>query len=264
VGPLRDPDRRDPAVIGLGHSISGTGSTRSITISAFSFQASEFGKVLLIVFLAAFVVDSSRKTSGRELVARVMLLALAPAMPRDRRAGPGLRSRLHRGCGRRALHLRRRVAASRGARRAGCRRVPGGRGGDAGGRYPRPAHPGVRGSRPSCILPPIRARPATSSTCRPSDRIGREARPRRGHLADHARARARAHNRLHLRGDRRAFRLRWRRGRSIAVRTGDSGGRCASWWPPRTSSVRFSPQESRRCSRSRCSSTSVSRWESSP
>ena len=67
-------------VIGLGHSISGTGSTRSITISAFSFQASEFGKVLLIVFLAAFVVDSSRRTSGRELVARVMLLALAPAM----------------------------------------------------------------------------------------------------------------------------------------------------------------------------------------
>ena len=67
-------------VIGLGHSISGTGSTRSIAISVFSFQASEFGKVLLIVFLAAFVVDSSRKTSGRELVARVMLLALAPAM----------------------------------------------------------------------------------------------------------------------------------------------------------------------------------------
>ncbi len=67
-------------VIAVGHSISGTGSTRSIAISAFSFQASEFGKVLLIVFLAAFVVDSSRKTSGRELVARVMLLALAPAM----------------------------------------------------------------------------------------------------------------------------------------------------------------------------------------
>ena len=67
-------------VIGLGHSISGTGSTRSIAISVFSFQASEFGKVLLIVFLAAFVVDSSRKTSGRDLVARVMLLALAPAM----------------------------------------------------------------------------------------------------------------------------------------------------------------------------------------
>ena len=67
-------------MIGVGHSISGTVSTRSITFGGFSFQASEFGKVLLIVFLAAFVVDSSRKTSGRELVARVMLLALVPAM----------------------------------------------------------------------------------------------------------------------------------------------------------------------------------------
>jgi len=67
-------------VIGAGQAIAGTTSTRSITISAFSFQASEFGKVLLIVFLAAFVVDSSRKTTGRELVARVMLLALVPAM----------------------------------------------------------------------------------------------------------------------------------------------------------------------------------------
>jgi rod shape determining protein RodA len=64
----------------VGRAISGTSSTRSITVSAFSFQASEFGKVLLVVFLAAFVVDSSRKTSGRELVARVMLLALIPAM----------------------------------------------------------------------------------------------------------------------------------------------------------------------------------------
>jgi rod shape determining protein RodA len=67
-------------VLAVGHSISGTSSTRSITISAFSFQGSEFAKVMLIVFLAAFVVDSSRKTSPRELVARVMLLALAPAM----------------------------------------------------------------------------------------------------------------------------------------------------------------------------------------
>jgi rod shape determining protein RodA len=66
-------------VMAIGHSISGV-STRSISFSVFSFQASEFGKVLLIVFLAAFVVDSSRKTSGRDLVARVMLLALAPAM----------------------------------------------------------------------------------------------------------------------------------------------------------------------------------------
>ena len=67
-------------VMGAGRSIAGSTSTRSISVSVFSFQASEFGKVLLVVFLAAFVVDSSRKTSGRELVARVMLLALVPAM----------------------------------------------------------------------------------------------------------------------------------------------------------------------------------------
>jgi rod shape determining protein RodA len=66
-------------VLAVGKSISGI-STRSIGISVFSFQASELGKVLLIVFLAAFVVDSSRKTSGRQLVARVMLLALVPTM----------------------------------------------------------------------------------------------------------------------------------------------------------------------------------------
>jgi len=67
-------------VMAVGRAIAGTSSTRSITLSGFSFQASEFGKVLLIVFLAAFVVDSSRKTTARELVARVMLLGLVPAM----------------------------------------------------------------------------------------------------------------------------------------------------------------------------------------
>ena len=65
-------------VLGVGHSIGG--SMRSIGVSAFSFEGSELGKVLLIVFLAAFVVDSSRKTSSRQLVARVMLLALFPTM----------------------------------------------------------------------------------------------------------------------------------------------------------------------------------------
>ncbi len=66
-------------VLGIGKSIGGV-STRAIGVSVFSFQASELGKVLLIVFLAAFVVDSSRKTSSRQLVARVMLLALVPTM----------------------------------------------------------------------------------------------------------------------------------------------------------------------------------------
>ena len=66
-------------VIVAGRSIGGV-STRSIGVSVFSFQGSELGKVLLIVFLGAFVVDSSRKTSSRQLVARVMLLALVPTM----------------------------------------------------------------------------------------------------------------------------------------------------------------------------------------
>ena len=65
-------------VLGVGHSVGG--STRSIGVSVFSFEGSEVGKVLLIVFLAAFVVDSSRKTSSRQLVARVILLALVPTM----------------------------------------------------------------------------------------------------------------------------------------------------------------------------------------
>jgi rod shape determining protein RodA len=68
------------AVMAAGHTIGGTSSTRSVTLGGFSFQASEFAKVVLIEFLAGFVVDSSRRTSGRELVARVMLLALIPTM----------------------------------------------------------------------------------------------------------------------------------------------------------------------------------------
>jgi rod shape determining protein RodA len=66
-------------VLAIGKSIGGV-STRSIGISVFSFQASELGKVLLIVFMAAFVVDSSRKTSSRQLVSRVILFALVPTM----------------------------------------------------------------------------------------------------------------------------------------------------------------------------------------
>ena len=65
-------------VLGVGHSLGG--STRSIGVSAFSFEGSEVGKVLLIVFLAAFVVDSSRKTTSRQLVSRVILLTLLPTM----------------------------------------------------------------------------------------------------------------------------------------------------------------------------------------
>jgi rod shape determining protein RodA len=55
------------------------GSRRSIDLAFFSFQASELGKVLLIVALAAFVVDRSRRLQDRHTTARVMLLTLIPA-----------------------------------------------------------------------------------------------------------------------------------------------------------------------------------------
>jgi rod shape determining protein RodA len=53
---------------------------RWIPLPLFQFQSSEFGKVLLIVSLAAFAVERSRRLSERRTLARVMLLALVPAM----------------------------------------------------------------------------------------------------------------------------------------------------------------------------------------
>jgi rod shape determining protein RodA len=55
------------------------GSRRSIDLPFFSFQASELGKVLLVVALAAFVVDRSRQGRARDLTTRVMVLTLVPA-----------------------------------------------------------------------------------------------------------------------------------------------------------------------------------------
>jgi rod shape determining protein RodA len=56
------------------------GSRRWIPLPGFEFQSSEFGKVLLILALAAFVVDRSRRLHERRTTARIMLLALIPAM----------------------------------------------------------------------------------------------------------------------------------------------------------------------------------------
>lgn len=66
------------AVLALGHAARG--STRAINLPFFSFQASELGKVFLILALAAFVVDRSRRLRERDTTARVMLLALVPAL----------------------------------------------------------------------------------------------------------------------------------------------------------------------------------------
>jgi rod shape determining protein RodA len=56
------------------------GSRRAIDVGFFSFQASELGKVLLVVALAAFVVDRSRSLQRRDTTVRVMLLTLIPAV----------------------------------------------------------------------------------------------------------------------------------------------------------------------------------------
>jgi rod shape determining protein RodA len=55
------------------------GAQRSIQLPFFSFQASELGKVLIVLVLAAFVTDRSRGLGSRDTTARVMLLALIPA-----------------------------------------------------------------------------------------------------------------------------------------------------------------------------------------
>jgi rod shape determining protein RodA len=59
---------------------SARGSRRAIEFGFFNFQASELGKVLLVVALAAFTVDRARRLDERETTSRVVLLALVPAM----------------------------------------------------------------------------------------------------------------------------------------------------------------------------------------
>jgi rod shape determining protein RodA len=59
---------------------SARGSRRSIEFPFFNFQASELGKLLLIVALAAFAVDRVRRLKDRETTSRLALLAVIPAM----------------------------------------------------------------------------------------------------------------------------------------------------------------------------------------
>ena len=56
------------------------GAARWIPLPFFQLQPSEFGKVLLVVSVSAFAVDRSRRLHERRTTARIMLLALIPAM----------------------------------------------------------------------------------------------------------------------------------------------------------------------------------------
>jgi rod shape determining protein RodA len=59
---------------------SARGSKRAIEVGFFNFQASELGKLLLILALSAFTVDRMRRLGDRDTTSRIMLLALIPAM----------------------------------------------------------------------------------------------------------------------------------------------------------------------------------------
>jgi len=58
---------------------SALGAQRSIALPFFSFQASELGKVLIVLTVSAFLVDRARMLHDRDTTARTMLLALIPA-----------------------------------------------------------------------------------------------------------------------------------------------------------------------------------------
>jgi rod shape determining protein RodA len=55
------------------------GSRRWIELPFFTFQPSELGKVLLVITLAAFVIDRSRRVSERQRTVRLLALGLFPA-----------------------------------------------------------------------------------------------------------------------------------------------------------------------------------------
>ena len=60
--------------------VAARGSKRWIELPFFRFQPSELGKVLLIVALSAFVVDRIRRLGNRDVTARIVLLAIVPAV----------------------------------------------------------------------------------------------------------------------------------------------------------------------------------------
>ena len=59
---------------------SARGSQRSIELGFFNFQASEVGKLLLILSLSGFLVDRVRRLGDRETTSRAVLMAVLPAM----------------------------------------------------------------------------------------------------------------------------------------------------------------------------------------
>jgi len=67
-------------VLVYGVGATARGSKRAIELGFFNFQSSELGKLLLVLALAAFMVDRVRRLGERETTSRIILLALFPAM----------------------------------------------------------------------------------------------------------------------------------------------------------------------------------------
>ena len=66
-------------VLVIGIATATRGAKSWIVLPFFNFQPSELGKVLLVVALAAFLIDRMRRM-GRDTTARIMLLGLIPTM----------------------------------------------------------------------------------------------------------------------------------------------------------------------------------------
>jgi rod shape determining protein RodA len=67
-------------VLVLALGTAARGSRRWIELPFFTFQPSELGKVLLVVALAAFAIDTARRTSERRRTLRILALGLLPAV----------------------------------------------------------------------------------------------------------------------------------------------------------------------------------------
>jgi rod shape determining protein RodA len=67
-------------VLVLALGTAARGSRRWIELPFFTFQPSELGKVLLIVALAAFAIDTARRASERRRTVRILALGTLPAL----------------------------------------------------------------------------------------------------------------------------------------------------------------------------------------
>jgi rod shape determining protein RodA len=67
-------------VLVLALGTAARGSRRWIELPFFTFQPSELGKVLLIVALAAFAIDTARRASERRRTVRILALGMLPAL----------------------------------------------------------------------------------------------------------------------------------------------------------------------------------------